>query len=251
LGGLVLVFLSLWWLKRVNQSVTEDAFVEAHIINVAPQAVSGHLVSFFVEENDRVEKGQVLAEIDSESYRDQVDLARHKVEAAEVELKRQETALARLRLEIPLQIEIARRTLAVAKADEARAQGGLTLTQEEVDHGIEEAQAGLEAATADLLLAQQEYSRFTNLQKEEAVPLRRAQEATQARDSAEAHRRLAAAKLAKARADRTQIDVAKRTVEAAEKTTQTRVLQISVMYKRTEFHSWALPRKAVHSGNLS
>jgi len=31
----------------------------------------------------------------------------------------------------------------------------------------------------------------------------------------------------------------------------TRVLQISVMYKRTEFHSWALPRKAVHSGNLS
>jgi len=32
---------------------------------------------------------------------------------------------------------------------------------------------------------------------------------------------------------------------------QTRVLQISVMYKRTEFHSWALPRKAVHSGNLS
>jgi len=34
-------------------------------------------------------------------------------------------------------------------------------------------------------------------------------------------------------------------------TPQTRVLQISVMYKRTEFHSWALPRKAVHSGNLS
>ncbi len=32
---------------------------------------------------------------------------------------------------------------------------------------------------------------------------------------------------------------------------QTRVLQISVMYKRTEIHSWVLPRKAVHSGNLS
>ncbi len=220
LGGLVLVFLSLWWLKRVNHSVTEDAFVEAHIINVAPQAVSGHLVSFFVDENDRVEKDQVLAEIDSESYRDQVDLARRKVEAAEAELKRQETALSRLRLEVPLQIEIARRTLAAAKAEQARAQEGLKLTEEEVLHGIEEAQAGLEAATADLLLAQQEYTRFTNLQKEEAVPLRKAQEATQARDSAEAHRKLAATKLAKARAERTQIDVAKRTVEAAEKATQ-------------------------------
>ena len=117
----MLVFLSLWWLKRVNHSVTEDAFVEAHIINMAPQAVSGHLVRFFVEENDRVEKGQVLAEIDSEPYRDQVELARHKVEAAEAELKRQETALARLRLEVPIQIEIARRTLATARADEAKA----------------------------------------------------------------------------------------------------------------------------------
>jgi hypothetical protein len=38
---------------------------------------------------------------------------------------------------------------------------------------------------------------------------------------------------------------------AANLRAQTRVLQISVMYKRTEFHSWALPRKAVHSGNLS
>ncbi len=67
---------------------------------------------------------------------------------------------------------------------------------------------------------EQEYTRFTNLQKEEAVPLRKAQEATQARDSAEAHRKLAATKLATAQANRTQIDVAKRTVEAAEKSTQ-------------------------------
>jgi membrane fusion protein (multidrug efflux system) len=52
------------------------------------------------------------------------------------------------------------------------------------------------------------------------VPLRRAQEVTQARDTAEARRRLAAAKLARAQADRTRIDVAKRTLESAEKTTQ-------------------------------
>ena len=86
--------------------------------------------------------------------------------------------------------------------------------------GIDEAQAGLEAARADLVLAQQEYTRFTNLQKEEAVPLRRAQEVTQARDAAQARRRLAAAKLARARADQTRIDVAMRTLEAAQKTTQ-------------------------------
>jgi membrane fusion protein (multidrug efflux system) len=149
-----------------------------------------------------------------------VELARSKVEASEAELRRQEAALARLRLEVPIQIEISQRSVAAAKADEGRAQEALKLTGDEVESGIEEARAGLDAATADLVLAQQEYTRYTNLQKEEAVPLRRAQEVTQARDSAEAHRKLAATKLAKAQADRTQIEVAKRTVEAAEKTTQ-------------------------------
>ena len=73
------------------RSETEDAFVEAHIVNVAPQAVSGRLCRFLVEENDRVQQGQVLAEIDPVLYRDKVDLARTKVDEAEAELRRQET----------------------------------------------------------------------------------------------------------------------------------------------------------------
>ena len=220
LAVLAILIVFPWWAFRLAHSITDDAFVEAHIVNIAPQSVSGHLVRFLVEENDRVEQGQVLAEIDPVPYRDQVDMARRKVEGAEAELRRQEAALARLRLEVPIQIEIARRSLAAAKADEARAREALKLTEDEVEHGIEEAQAGLEAAKADLVLAQQEYTRFTNLEKVDAVPLRRAQEVTQARDAAEAHRKLAATKLAKAKADRTRIEVAKRTLEAAEKTTQ-------------------------------
>jgi membrane fusion protein (multidrug efflux system) len=209
-----------WWSFRSTHSITEDAFVEAHIVNVAPQSVSGHLVRFYVEENDRVEPGQLLAEIDPVPYRDQVEIARRKVEAAEAELRRQEASLARLRLEVPIQIEIARRSLAAARADQARAKDALTLTDDEVERGIDEARAGLEAAKADAVLAQQEYTRFTNLYKEDAVALRRSQEVTRARDAAEAHRRLAAAKLAKAEGDRTRIEVAKRTLEAAETSTR-------------------------------
>jgi membrane fusion protein, multidrug efflux system len=219
LGGLT-ICVCYWFFYRWGHSLTEDAFVEAHIINVAPQSVSGNLVSCMVDENDRVEQGQVLAEIDPVSYRDQVELARSKVETAEAELLRQKADLARLQREVPIQIEIARRSLAAAKADEARAQQALKLTEDEVAHGVEESQAGLDAANADLVLAQQEYTRFTNLQKDEAVPLRRAQEATQARDSAEAHRKLAATKLAQALANQTQIEVAKRTLEAAQKASE-------------------------------
>lgn len=226
--GLAIVLIYPWWSYRQSHSITEDAFVEAHIINVAPQTVSGHIVRFLVEENDRVEQGQLLAEIDPIPYRDQVNIARSKVDIASADLRRQEEALARLRQEVPIQIEMARRNSAAAEAEQARAKEAIKLTKEEVERTIEEAQAGLEAAKADLVLAQQEYTRYTRLQQQEAAPLRRAQQVTQARDAAEAHKNLAAAKLAKAEADRTRISVATRTHEAAEKTTQKAVQGVSL-----------------------
>src|SRR5215472_13391103 len=186
LAGLAIFLAFPWWSYRQTHSITEDAFVEAHIVNVAPQTVSGHIVRFLVEENDRVEQGQVLAEIDPEPYRDQVNIARSKVDTARAELRRQEAGLARLREEVPIQIEIARRTLAAAAADQAKAKEALKLTEDEVEHGIDEAKASLASAKADLVLAEQEYTRFTILQKEEAVPLRRAQQVTQERDAAKA-----------------------------------------------------------------
>jgi membrane fusion protein (multidrug efflux system) len=225
---LLIPFIWLAVSHRLSHSITDDAFVEAHIVNIAPQTVSGHLVRFYVEENDRVEQDQVLAEIDPVPYRDQVELARSKVEGAEAELRRQEAALARLRIEVPIQIEIARRSLAAARADEGRAKQALKLTEDEVEHGIEEARAGLDAAKADLVLAEVEYTRFTELKKVDAAPQRRQDEVTRSRDAAVAHKKLAATKLAKAQADRTRIEVAKRTLEAAEKTTEKAVKSVDL-----------------------
>src|SRR5262249_19107712 len=137
-GVLILIAFVLcacfyFWFYRVTHSITDDAFVEAHIVNVAPQVVSGHLVRFLVQENDRVEKDQVLAEIDTVPYRDQAEVASKKVAEAEAELKRQEAALERLRIEVPLQIAVAVRTLEAAKADAGRAKESLKLTEEEVE----------------------------------------------------------------------------------------------------------------------
>ena len=48
LALLALPFLYSWWSYRLTHSMTEDAFVEAHIVNIAPQTVSGHLIRFLV-----------------------------------------------------------------------------------------------------------------------------------------------------------------------------------------------------------
>lgn len=69
--------------------------------------VSGRIVRFLVEENDSVESGQVLAEIDNVPYLDRVRVSQAKLAEAVADLKRQEADLERLRVEIPIQIEIA------------------------------------------------------------------------------------------------------------------------------------------------
>ena len=193
--------LAFGWLSlRLTRSETEDAFIEAHIVNVVPQVVSGHICRIMVDENEHIEKGQVLAEIDPVPYRDKVALAQSKVDEAKAELRRQETSLARVKLEVPIQIAIAKRSLAAAQADEARAKESLRLTADEVDKGIQEAKAGVDLAAADLVLAQQEFDRFEALYKREVVPLERSQQVTRSRDVADAQKKLAEAKLAKAEA---------------------------------------------------
>jgi membrane fusion protein (multidrug efflux system) len=204
------------WVKyRRGHSLTDDAFVEAHIVNVAPEAVSGRIVRFAADENDRVEAGQVLAEIDPTSYRDQVEVAKAKLATAEAELKRQEIALARLKDDVPLQIEIAKRALASALADRAKSDESLKVTEDEVERGIDEAKAALDAAKADLALAQIEYDRFADLARQNAVPQRKWDEVRRGRDSSAANVRLGEAKLAKAQGDRGKISVARKTLESA------------------------------------
>jgi membrane fusion protein (multidrug efflux system) len=209
-----------WVDYRRSHSITDDAFVEAHIVNVAPQLVSGRILRFLVDENDRVARGQVVAEIDPIPYRDKVNVARAQLDSALAELNRQRADLDLVRKEVPIQIEIARRTAAAALADRVRAEKSLRYTEDEVEKGIDEARAGLKAARASLTLAELEYGRFTRLEQQGASPPRQRDQVTQSRDSASAQVDLAEARLAKALAARTQIDVARSALDAAQKSEQ-------------------------------
>jgi membrane fusion protein, multidrug efflux system len=229
LSAITLAVVFNWWQGRGSLSITDDAFVEAHIVNLAPEAVSGHIVRLLVDENDRVEQGQVLAEIDPIPYRDKVNVAASRLEAAKRELTRQEADLARLRREVPIQIEIARRALETAVASRSKAESTLTYTEDDVEKGIDEARAGVKAAKADLLMARQDRQRYANLRSTGAVTGREQEESVRSHDSAEARVELAEAKLAKAISSRTQVVVAKNSLEAARADVQrsTRSVELS------------------------
>jgi membrane fusion protein (multidrug efflux system) len=215
-----LPYLMSWVDYRRTHSITDDAFVEAHIVNVGPQLVSGRIIRFLADENDNVQQGQVVAEVDPIPYRDKVNVASAQLDSARAELARQRADLDRVRKEVPIQVEIARRTFAAAAADRARALESLKYTRDEVEKGIDEARAGVKSAQASLTLAELEYTRFTRLEQTGASTLQRQQQVTQSRDSASAQADLAAARLAKALASRTQIDVARHALDAAQKSEQ-------------------------------
>src|SRR6516165_10152446 len=99
-------FAVAWVVHRFTHSITDDAFVETHVVNIAPQEVSGHLVRYLVQEHDEVAAGQLLAEIDPVPYREQVALLQAKLGVAEAELAAAVTSLKVLRSQVPLEIEV-------------------------------------------------------------------------------------------------------------------------------------------------
>lgn len=60
---------------------TDDAYVNGHVTFVAPR-VAGKVLEVFVDDNNRVKKGDLLVRIDPEPFQVQVDLKRAAVEVA-------------------------------------------------------------------------------------------------------------------------------------------------------------------------
>src|ERR1700733_11098646 len=193
---LVVLPLSVWWVVyRYTHSITDDAFVETHVVNIAPQEVSGHLVRYLVQEHDVVAVGQLLAEIDPVPYREQVALLEAKLGVAEAELASAKTSLERLQAQVPREIEVAERALAAAKAEQARDERTLQFTTDDTEKGIHEARSDLEAARARHVLADEDYKRYTSLFAQEAATQRESQVATRTYQTSQADTKASEARL--------------------------------------------------------
>ena len=74
------------WLVRSWQTVsTDDAYVNGYVTFVAPR-VDGQIARVLVEDNNRVQKGDLLVQLDPEPYQVQVNIAQATVVAAHADL---------------------------------------------------------------------------------------------------------------------------------------------------------------------
>lgn len=141
---------------------TDDAFVDADFSVVAPR-VAGQIVSVNVEDNQRVRKGQLLAQIDGSDYR---------------------AALASADADV-----------AMALAAEANAAASIAEQQAVID----QAGASLAAARANRAFARADFERYTDLAQHGAGSQQNAQQARAHIDVSQADVQRGAAALAAAK----------------------------------------------------
>ena len=171
---------TLYWLHARQYESTDDAFIDADVVRLAPR-VAGQVLQVPVQDNEEVHAGQLVVEIDPARFQVQLDQA----EAAEAQAK------GRL-AEAQSQLAVAR-----ANADQAAA-----------EVGVAQAEAHNAADNFDRLQHLSGLTSSRNL----AVSEREVEDARAQARSSDA--RLAAAQKQKAAAD-AQVDAAAKQIDTA------------------------------------
>jgi len=150
LGALALVGV-LWWLHARKFEDTDDAQIDGYISSISPR-VSGTVVRVQVEDNQNVNAGDLLVELDTADLEVAVAQARAAVAQAEA-------AFAAEQPNVSITATSNRTTVQVAEDEVANAQADL-----------EAAQRDLEQAQANDRFAQQQRQRATQLLASQTIP---------------------------------------------------------------------------------
>jgi membrane fusion protein (multidrug efflux system) len=156
--ALAAVGAGAWALLTAGRESTDDAQVEGRIMNVAAR-VPGQVLRVHVRDNQLVNAGDVLIELDPADYGVRVEAARADLAAARAAADQARSSLAL--------------TGKTAPATLVQAEGGLTAASSSLhaaDAAIEQARADLLATRARHALAKLEHDRARSLVASDAAP---------------------------------------------------------------------------------
>ena len=198
IGGLLVLSVCSFFLFRYFWSFesTDDAQVDAHLYPVSAR-ITGHVIRVNVGDNEYVQKGSVLVEIDPKDYQVAVDQARADLENAVATSESQH-------FDIPVTTQNTSSQLKTTSADVERTQAGVVAAEKQ----LAAAKAQVEQAEANEIKALQDAERYRMLVEKEEV-------SRQTYDTAVATARANTAAVASARAN---MEATQQSVEQARKT---------------------------------
>lgn len=178
LGGLVLVAsvagAAYWWFFLRDKVTTDNAYVVADSARISAR-VPGTVLRVHAENDQPVETGQVLLELDPADYRVALEQAKATVARVEAEVLASETSLEMVDRQTAAQVQAAQ-TVPPETMDKRR----------EGQHRLEELLRRRQAVTAELREAQRDFERFDSLYRTRAVPERQREQAATTLEKAKA-----------------------------------------------------------------
>ena len=201
---------------------TDDAQIDGYIYPVSSR-VSGYVTRVLVDDNQYVEAGTVLVQLDPKDY--EVAVAN-----ANATFANDQASAAALRTNVPITSVNTSSQLSTAQADVENAEAGLVFAQ----RGFDAAQASLRQAEANDLKAQDDVTRYKPLAEKDEIPQH---QYTQAADSQKATAAAVEAARASAAAAEQSVSQARARIaqaEAALQYAQTQPQQISVQRSRAQ-----------------
>jgi membrane fusion protein (multidrug efflux system) len=161
LAAIALVLIAsagVWYWRSMGSESTDNAQIDGFIYPISSR-VSGHVSRVMVTENQYVEAGTVLAQLDPKDYQVAVAVAR-------ATLANDEASAAAIRSTVPITSTDTASQLSTAQADVANANAGLAGAQRQ----FEAAQAALREAEANDLKAQDDIMRYQPLAAKDEIP---------------------------------------------------------------------------------
>lgn len=212
---------------------TDDAFIEGHVIQISPK-VTGHISKIYIEENQQVKKGDLLAEIDSRDYEAQLAQARAILQAA---MSKQQVAQINVGLtgttsgasvqQASSGVETAQSNVENARAQVTAASGRVEQARAQVataQSNAAEAQAQVTAAEAEATRADADRQRYQQLYEGQVISRQQLDNATAQARSSNALLDAARKKVASAEA---QVNEARAALDAARGNFQQTQVQVS------------------------
>jgi len=189
-----------YWLYARSHESTDDAFIDAHVTRVSPK-VSGYIVKVNVKDNQLVNKGDVIAEIDPRDFQVKLDQAKAALAAGQARLQEARSGVALSRANTKANVQQAAATIqqatagvsasrAQASADTSRvSQAAATINTAKAN--LEQARAQVSAAEAELVRARADITRYQELYSKDEISRQRLDQAVATATTAEAQLQVA------------------------------------------------------------
>jgi len=170
---LVLVAAGLWWRSTYTED-TDDAQVNGHLIQVSAR-IGGQVAKVYVDENQLVKAGDVIAELDPSDYK-------VAVENAEAALASAQANAAAANVNVPITTVNTGSNLTSADANLSGSQAGVEQAQQQ----LESAHARVAQAKANNTKAQADLERYKPLVEKDVISKQQFDAAVAAADAAKA-----------------------------------------------------------------